>query len=114
MTDIYVKDSDLRILIEIARLPEDCLLNHKVSKALLKRLLDSNLIEVETRRCVPWHREPDTSCMDNVQRLRTYEDWGRMMRSKFWGERTEIHARLTDVGVAYMAEYRKRLLIVGP
>lgn len=98
------RNSDLALLGEIARDPDDCHLNHKVSKAALKRLMADQLIEVETRRCSAWHTEPDLRGLNNAEHLRVWEDWVRLRKARKWWDRSEIHARLTERGTQHVAE----------
>lgn len=89
---------DLPLLLEIARDPSDCLLNHRVSKPALKRLMSHDLIEVETRRISTW-----STPQIGVARPSVYGVWNPHAA---WKDRTEIHARLTQTGHAWIAEFR--------
>lgn len=99
------------LMLEIARCdqPTDCHLNHKVTKSHLKTLMDLNLIEVETRRCSTWKRNPGVNgpAMTGAERNRIYEEWGRKVRARHWQDRSEIHARLTDDGWAWYDEWKR-------
>ena len=101
------------LMLEISAFPTDCHLNHKLNKRALKSLMDLSLVEVETRRCSAWKRDPDLTGLDNAQRLRAYEDWGSKIRARNWVDRSEIHARFTDDGFAWHDEWKREAGHVG-
>lgn len=102
-----MNNTDLALMLEIAKDPSDCYLNYKVSKAALKRLIADGLILVETRRMSVWENLPDVTCQSNADRLRTFEAHWKRIAALPWKNRSEIHARLTDDGYAWIDEFRR-------
>lgn len=105
---INMPSADQMLMLEIACSPDDCHINHTVSKAVLRRLMTLGLIWVETRRMTTWHFEPVVTGMNATERLRFWEEWGRQRRAQPWQDRSEVHARLTDAGVAWVKQFKAR------
>lgn len=131
----FVMEKDIPLLLEICHSPEDCLLNHKVAKTQLKRLIDLGLIEVETRNISPWI--PSGPPSDAYWISNGCPGWNTMsvqrrkaaptaleiqtaknalesaterrqiwQKQRVWNTRTEIHACLTPVGHQWATEFR--------
>lgn len=104
-TTIFLDDKDLPLLLEICKAPDDCHLNHKVTKRQLKRLMTEGLIEVETRRMSSWFTEPDYTGLSNAERYESMKAHVRQRKARQWFDRTEVHACLTSLGAEWYREY---------
>lgn len=133
---IELLEKDIPLLLEIVKSSEDCLINHKVSKRQLKRLIDEGLIEVETRKMSTWsvsgpgpeafwisngcpgwekgargRRQAPTS--DEIQHakwtLSAADGREKLHRkNRTWFDRVEVHARLTNLGSQWWFQFQQK------
>lgn len=102
----YVNEKDLPLFLEIATNPDDCLLNHKVSKSALKRLIGEGLIEVETRRISTWfNQNPAPQFKTHAEQREWWAEWDRIRRARKWKDRSEVHACLTEQGRQHFVRF---------
>lgn len=106
---VYLNAVDVTLLLEVGASPQDCFINHRFSKASLKRLLVSELVEVETRRCSPWYSAVRSPVFNSATEQRLFwESWAKVKRSLHWQPRSEVHARLTRAGQVWVDDYKNR------